>query len=135
MDGFIRVVPELIKSSGDDHYLHVDVPENDVMNFLLITQQGCPACTRMASLLKEMQQDTDIYFPAIVYYFDTTPRGPDDVNHAIKMIDLDIMNVPMLYLINKKKRLIPFPLFKADGTRVAHLVDLSKEDILKIWSN
>lgn len=131
--GFIPVVPELIKSNGDDYYLHVDLPGNDTLNFLLLTQNGCPACDKIAKTLLRMQQDPDLYFPAIVYYLDISPRGPDDVNHAIAMHGLNVENVPALFIVNKKKRLIPFPMIGADGTRVPHLVNLTQQDIYQTW--
>lgn len=135
MDGFLNVVPELIKTNGDDHYLCIDPPGNDCFNFLLITQQGCPACDRFQQTLREMQRDTNLDFPAIVYCLDTSPRHPNDVNHAITMATLNVINIPTLYLVTKRKRLIPFPMTTTDGAVVPHLINLTKADIYNTWMN
>lgn len=138
MNGFIPIVPELIKTNGDDHYLNVNPPDNKSLNFLLIAMQGCPACERVKKMLQEMQEDSDLYFPAVVYYLDTAQRWPDDVNHIITFSSkdgLDVKDVPTLYLVNKRKRLIPLPFLKADGTPVTHLVNLDKNDIYSLWSH
>lgn len=135
MNGFVQIVPELIRSNGDDLTLHVDFPQNNnTKHLFLVTQDGCPACDRIKRTLQEMQQDINTYFPAIVYILKDRPRFTDDVNHYVAMAELNVMNVPTLFLVNKKKKLLPFPLIKCDGTTVPHLVNLSKEDIYHIWS-
>ena len=135
MDGFFEIVPELIKSSGDDPYLYLEPPGNDVFNLLLVTQKDCAACARLQQTLREMQQDINLDFSAVIYYMYTFPRRPDDVNHLLAMASLKIKNAPALYLINKRKRLIPFPMLKMDGTQAPHLVNLTKMDIYNIWRN
>ena len=128
--GFLPLVPELI--NFDDDVLKTKcAPPEDCFDLLLITQVGCGACQRVAETLKSMQNDPNIYFPVVVWYNSTQPRSDDDVNHNRLMKRLDVIDVPALYLINRKQRIIPFPLVKVDGTRVRHVANLSKDDIYR----